>query len=134
MDHCFFLMFINNSVNEIGSCIRLFADDTSVFIIVDDHVSSSERLNADLIKILQLAESWLVIPNQNKAESSHKINKPIHSYLQLGLFLSNDGSWHHQIKFILERAWCMVNRMRKLKFQLDQKSLEITYTAFLTFT
>ena len=43
-----FLVFINDIVNEIGSCIRLFADDTSLFIIVDDPVASAERLNADL--------------------------------------------------------------------------------------
>ena len=45
--------FINDIVNEFGSVIRLFADGTSLFIIVDDHVASAERLNADLIKILQ---------------------------------------------------------------------------------
>ena len=63
-----FLVFINDIVNEIGSCIRLFADDTSLFIIVDDPVASAERLNADLIKILQCAETWLVTFNPNKTE------------------------------------------------------------------
>ena len=58
-----FLVFINDIVNEIGSCIRLFADDTSLFIIVDDPVASAERLNADIIKILQWAETWLVTFN-----------------------------------------------------------------------
>ena len=82
-DHCFFLMFINDSVNEIGSCIRLFSDDTSLFIIVDDHVSPPEHLNADLIKILQWAETWLVTLNPNKAESSHKISKPIYPSLYM---------------------------------------------------
>ena len=72
------LLFSDFHVNEIGSCIRLFADDTRLFIIVDDHVSSSERLSADLIEILQWAETWLVTLNPNKAESSHKINKPIY--------------------------------------------------------
>ena len=65
----FFLVFINDIVNEIGSCIRLFADDTSLFIIVDDPVASAERLNADLIKILQWTETWLVTFNPNKTES-----------------------------------------------------------------
>ena len=48
----------------------------------------------------------------------------------LGLFLSSDGSWHPQINYILERAWCRVNIMRNLKFKLDRKSFEIIYTAF----
>ena len=69
LEHCFFLIFINDIVNEIGSCIRLFADDTSLFIIVDDPVSSAEGLNADLIKLLQWAETWLVTSNLNKTET-----------------------------------------------------------------
>ena len=60
-----FLIFINDIVNGIGSCIRLFAD-TSLFIIIDDPVASAERLNADLIKILQWAETWLVTFNPDK--------------------------------------------------------------------
>ena len=64
-----FIVFTNDIVNENGSCIRLFADDISLFIIADDPVASAERLNADLIKILQWAETWLVTFNPNKTES-----------------------------------------------------------------
>ena len=49
----FFLIFINDIVNKIDSCIRLFADGTSLFIIVDDPAVATERLYEDLIKILQ---------------------------------------------------------------------------------
>ena len=74
--HSFFCcFFINDIVNEIGYCTYLFADDTSLFIIVNDPVASAEQLNADLIKILQWAETWLVTFNPNKTESlitSHK--------------------------------------------------------------
>ena len=50
----------------------------------------------------------------------------------LGLYLSNNGFWHQQINFILERAWCRINILtRKLKFKLDRKSLEVIYTAFI---
>ena len=31
-----FLLYINDIVNEIGSNIRLFADDTSLFVIVEN--------------------------------------------------------------------------------------------------
>ena len=102
---------MNHDINEIGSCIRLFADDSSLFIIVDDPVASAERFNADLIKILQWAETWLVTFNPNKTKSliiSRKINKPLHPSLymnnqqvlevdchkHLGLYISNNVSWH----------------------------------------
>ena len=32
----FFLIFINDIVQEIGCSIKLFADDTSIYIIVED--------------------------------------------------------------------------------------------------
>ena len=49
----------------------------------------------------------------------------------LGIYLSNDCTWHHHIKYISEKAWRRVNVMRKLKFKLDRKSLETLYTAFI---
>ena len=33
--------------------------------------------------------------------------------------------------YIKEKAWAWVNTMRKLKFKLDRKSLEIIYTTFI---
>ena len=68
-------------MTEIGSSIRLFADDTSLFIIVDNPDVAAEILNADLEKIAKLAEVWLVKFNPLKPETlliSRKINKPVH--------------------------------------------------------
>ena len=45
-----FLIFINDIVTVIGSSIRLFADDTSLFIIVDNPDVAAEILNADVEK------------------------------------------------------------------------------------
>ena len=49
----------------------------------------------------------------------------------LGIYLSNDCTWHHHIKYISKKAWGRVNVMSKLKFKLDRKSLETIYTAFI---
>ena len=43
-----FLIFINDIVNDIGSNIRLFADDISLYIIVDNPQTSADTLNANL--------------------------------------------------------------------------------------
>ena len=56
-------------MKDIGSNIRLFADDTSVYIIVDDPVAAAELLNLDLDKITNRAKEWLVKFNPNKIES-----------------------------------------------------------------
>ena len=55
-----FLIYINDIVNDIGSNIRLFADDTSLYIIVTDPDTSAELLTSDLVKIEDWAEKWLV--------------------------------------------------------------------------
>ncbi|MES9994044.1 MAG: reverse transcriptase family protein [Candidatus Thiodiazotropha sp.] len=143
-----FLLYINDIVTDIGSNIRLFADDTSLFIIVENPLTAAEFLNTDLEKITQWAKTWLVSFNPTKTESlliSRKVYKPQHPPLfmqniqikevdfhkHLGLCLSNDGSWHQHIKYITEKAWFRINIMRKLKFQLDRKSLETIYLAFI---
>ena len=52
-----FLIFINDIVNEIGSNIRLFAGDTSLYIIVENPHSSALLLNSDLQKISEWADN-----------------------------------------------------------------------------
>ena len=55
----------------------------------------------------------------------------VDTHRHLGIYLSNDGSWHKQISYIKEKAWARINIMRRLKFVLDRKSLEIIYISFI---
>ena len=64
-----FLLFINDIVHEIGSSIRLFADDISLYIIVEDPNNTAELLNADLERIAEWALKWLVKCNPLYTES-----------------------------------------------------------------
>ena len=48
----------------------------------------------------------------------------VESHKHLGIYFSNDCTWHHHIKYIVDKAWTRINIMRKLKFKLDRKSLE----------
>ena len=56
-------------MNKIGSNIRLFADDTSIFIIVVTPISAAQLLNSDLEKIAKWALDWLVKFNPIKTEA-----------------------------------------------------------------
>ena len=49
----------------------------------------------------------------------------------LGIYFSSDCSWHEHISYIKEKAWSRINVMRKLKFNLDRKSLETIYFTFI---
>ena len=45
-----FLVYINDIIENIHSFIRLFVDDISLYIIVDDPIDSAKQLNNDLYK------------------------------------------------------------------------------------
>ena len=143
-----FLVYINDIVQEINSTIRLFADDTSLYIIVESPEEAANTLNQDLNRISAWAEKWLVSFNPQKTDSmilSRKTNKPIHPNIlmnnqiiaevnhhkHLGLIFETNGSWHEHIKLITAKAWQRVHVMRKLKSRLDRKALEIIYIAFI---
>ena len=57
--------------------------------------------------------------------------KEVSYHKHLGIFLSSDGTWHDHINSITSKAWLRVNLMRKLKFLLDRRSLEIIYVSFI---
>ena len=97
---------------------------------------------------MEWAKRWLVTFNPTKTESlliSRKINQPVHpplfmdnqiieevsSHKHLGIFLSNDCSWHKHIDYVKEKAWVRINVMRRLKFRLNRKSLETIYFSFI---
>ena len=64
-----FLIFINDIVKHISGSIRLFANDTSLYIIVDLPEDAARILNADLQTTSQWANAWLVTFNASKTLS-----------------------------------------------------------------
>ena len=126
-----FLVYINDIVENIHSSIRLFADNISLYIIVDDPIDSANQLNNDLQTIHLWAKTWLVTFNPAKSELvifSRKRNKPYHSpvfmnqieidevtsHKYLGVVFSNDCTWHEPLDYTKSNAWTRINIMRKL--------------------
>ncbi len=116
-----FLIYINDIVDAINSNIRLFADDTSLYIVVDDPIEAGELLQADIDTITNWSIKWLVTFNPAKTESlliSRKINKPQHpqlhmfdqpiievdSHKHLGIFLTDVCTWHNKIAYTKDKA------------------------------
>ena len=143
-----FLVYINDIVNDISSTIKLFADDTSLYIVINDPVQDAETLNYDLHVISTWAKTWLVTFNPNKTESlliSRKNMKPNHpplsmnnvviseveNHKHLGLNLNTLGTWHNHIEDISKKAWKRINMLRNLKFVLDRISLQKIYFTFI---
>ena len=143
-----FLVYINDIVEAINSTIRLFADDTSLYFIVDNPTDAAEKINSDMEEIHQWASKWLVTFNPSKSESllfSRKHNRTHHSpiymnqqpinevnlHKHLGITFSSDCKWHDHILELKTKAWHRINIIRELKFTLDRKSLKTIYFSFI---
>ena len=70
------LLYINNIVNDTGSTIWLFTEDTSLFIIVDDPMRAACCINTDLYRISNWTSAWLVTFIPSKTESLFKALHP----------------------------------------------------------
>ncbi len=55
-----FIMYVNDAVVDITSHIRLFADDTSLYLIVEEPEGAVNVLNHDLYKLDTWSKKWLV--------------------------------------------------------------------------
>ena len=141
------IVFINDILTDINSTIKLFADDTSLYLIVDDPQETAQTLNDDLVKLHAWSTQWLGNFNPHKTETmtiSRKLNKPhqpnlimnntiistVTEHKHLGLQLSDGGNWNKHIDMITKKAFSRVNILRKLKCILDRKTLETIYITF----
>ena len=106
-----FLIFINDITENINAGIKLFADDTCLYIIFDNENvnTATETLNSDLETVKNWAKKWLVTFNPQKTKSLYislrnNINPPhltfdghnlenIDSHKHLGLELNSKLSW-----------------------------------------
>ena len=83
----FFLIYINDLTGNIASGIKLFADDTSLFSVIQTENETTQALNSDLEKICTWAWQWEMKCNADKSEEvlfSCKRNKPTHPTPKLG--------------------------------------------------
>ena len=56
----FFLVYINDLTADLKCNVKLFADDTSLFTVVEDSNTSADDMNHDLELIRQWAYDWKI--------------------------------------------------------------------------
>ena len=143
----FFLVYVNDIIENLLSISRLFADDTSLAFTSSNLQDLEGILNHDLQIISAWAKQWLVDFNPNKTEAilftlEQNIDPPLLLFDQtqvkfvdhhkhLGLTFSFNGKWHEHINAILSSAAKILGMMRRLKFTLNRKSLNQIYLSFL---
>ena len=134
-----FLVYINDIINVVRHCkIHLFADDTCLFIEVDNRVQAANMLNEDLASINDWADHWLVnfnaeksltltIGNKTKVNEfpdimlNNKVIKNVQHHKHLGLTFSHNLRWSAHINEIALKASKRLDLMKSLKFKLDRK-------------
>ena len=134
-------------MDNIKSNIRLFADDTSLFTVIDDENSVS-ILNEDLYQIASWSQNWCVILNPNKTKSilftrkrTNIMNQDIvlnnniiaqeKTHTHLGITFASDATWGDHISRVYEKTALRLNILRMLKYDLDRKSLSRFYLSYI---
>jgi len=141
-----FLIYINDLPDNLVTNIKLFADDTSLYIEVEDPEQSAEIMNSDLQTIKSWADQWLVNFSASKTKlmtcSFRNTNHPnimfdnvllteTKSNKHLGLTLCSNLNWSEHIRSILNSVSPMADVLKKLKYNLDRDSLEKIYFSFI---
>ena len=143
-----FLIYINDVTEKLKSDCLLYADDSSLFDIVEDPVTSSLKLNNDLSDIEDWARKWLVTINPSKTECmtfSVKRIKPFHpdlfygdkkiievaQHTHLGVVLCNNLSWRAHIFKIYEKASKRLNILKGIKYTVDRTTLRKLYKSLV---
>ena len=104
-----FLVYINDLTDGISSNMRLFADDSSLFIKVRDIEETQTQLMEDLEKISNWAHQWKMEFNPDISKQaievifSHKKKKPLHPPLHFnGIPVKRESHTQH-IGMILDQ-------------------------------
>ena len=137
---------INSAVKDCN--IRLFADDTCLFLDVTDRNRAAQLMHDDLERISKWADQWLITFSPTKTKSltiSHKQDtdqnprikfnnveiEEVKHHSYLGLILSYNLRWNEHIESISIRARKRLSMMFPLKYKLDRKTLQTMYQSFV---
>ena len=129
-----FLVFIDDIVHIIQNCqIRLFADDTCLFITVDNRAEAAEMINLDLANIEDWSREWLVNFSAPKTKSLIISNKhythehprlflhnqeikEVSQHKHLCVTLSSNLRWNAHLDDVVSKCTKKLDMMRALKF------------------
>lgn len=146
-----FLIYINDLEVDIKSKVKFFADDTMLYSVVHDPITSAKDLNDDLEKIRKWAYQWKMQFNPDPTKQAVKIifsckkkrqnhpplffgGNPVveeHSQKHLGLTLHNSLSFKLHIHEKIAKAKKVLGSLKRLSRYLPTKTLESIYKSFI---
>ena len=141
-----FLIYINDLASVVKCNLKMFADDTCLYVTVDDPTSSATTLNDNLNNIKHWANQWLVKFNPDKIKSMVLTNKnvvhtplyfnnkhieQVHQHKHLGLLFNTRLSWKDHVSEIIQGVSKLLDVMHKLSKDLDRRTLETIHETFV---
>ena len=144
-----FLVYINDLVTNITCNIKLFADDTSLYTLVENKYESSQLLNFNFQQVEAWANQWLVNFNPTKTKllnislkTTNDFNnypiyfcntqlKEVTEHCHLGIELNQKLKWTGHIDKIIRSVSKLGDVLQKLKYRLDRRTLEHLYFTFV---
>ena len=143
-----FIVYINDLVNNLHCNVKLYADDTTIYIDTDNLDESTHLMNMDLQAVSEWSRTWLVTFCPNKTEYmliTHKdrsnapdppvfegeLLKEVEHHKHLGVTFSNSLNWSEHISSVVKGVSKSLDAMRKLKYSTDRKTLDSVYTTFI---
>ena len=154
LGYLFFLIYINDFSDDLTSNPKLFADDTSLFSVVQNINLTTTDLNSDLSKISHWAFQWKMNfnPDPNKQDKQaqevifsrkiNKINRPPLLFSQnlvkssssqkhLGMVLDTKLDFKLHIKDVQSKVSKTIGLLRKLQNILPRQWLITIYKWFI---
>ena len=92
LDHCFFLVYINDISSNLFTNVKLFADDNSLFSIVTDTNKSFENESNDLCVISNWAYQRKMSFNLDRSKPTQQIIFSRKTSIQSHPVLTSDNS------------------------------------------
>ena len=146
-----FLIYINDLSNNLSSNCKLFANDTSLFSVVNNIHTSATTLSQDLKAITKRAFQWKMIFNPDLSKQaqevvfSRKIKKLLHPTLlfnniplnnslfqkHLGLTLDIKLNFSEHINSIIKKISRTMGLLRKFQQILPRSTLLTIYKTFI---
>ena len=142
-----FLIYVNDLPTSLQTNIRIYADDTTLFLDYKDPEAGREQLQRDIEKLEVWAEKWLMEFSPAKTESlvfsrkrvkhepeikmAGKNIKSVKQHKHLGILLQQNGKWSGLIDDIVGKAKKKVDILRGMMYKLNRRSLQKLYLCFI---
>ena len=141
-----FLVYINDIVEDMESIARLFADDTSMSLAMENQFLRAQILNRDLGRILVWADKWKVVFNEGKTEMLYFSKRPdqylpltfgntrlekIDEHKHLGVTLQENCKWDGHIRSVVSKVSMLISCLKSFKYRLCRRTLETMYRSFV---